>query len=84
MCTFNFSLNDTIVNQIRPAFEDEAAVQRWMQEQLEKSMIQFAATMNKPKESAKKHSLSHLRGIFATGMTDNQLKEEYMAEKYDL
>lgn len=41
MCTYNFSLSDTAVNRIRPAFKDEAALREWMLKQLETAIMCF-------------------------------------------
>lgn len=41
MCTYNFSFSDSAVNRIRPAFKDDAAVQAWMQRQLEIAISLF-------------------------------------------
>lgn len=81
MCTFNFSLSDASIDRIRPAFKDDAAVQAWLQEQLEMLVMQYKVTPLEEKPHT--HSLSHLRGIFAnSGMTDKQLRDEYLNEKY--
>ena len=81
MCTYNISLSDAAIDRIRPAFKDDAAVKEWLQQQLELLVLQFKVTTPQPHSS--KHSLSHLRGIFAdSDMTDKQLKDEYFSEKY--
>lgn len=41
MCTYNISLSDAAVDRIRPAFKDDAAVQAWLQKQLEILVMQF-------------------------------------------
>lgn len=84
MCTFQFSLNDEMVDRIRPALGNQIAVQKWMQEQLESAILQFASSMPQQDQTTKKHSLSHLRGIFSTGLSDEQLKEEHLKQKYDI
>lgn len=81
MCTFNFSLSDASIDRIRPAFKDDAAVQAWLQEQLEILVMQYKVTPEAEKPNI--HSLSHLRGILAdSGMTDKQARDEYLNEKY--
>lgn len=34
MCTYNITLNDTLVEKARPAFADDKALQSWLQEQV--------------------------------------------------
>ena len=34
MCTYNITLNDTLVEKARPAFPDDKALQKWLQEQM--------------------------------------------------
>lgn len=62
MCTFHLSLNDSLVDRIRPSFEDEEAVNVWMQKQLELAILSFTASQTPRLE--KKQTLSQrLRGI---------------------
>lgn len=81
MCTYNISLSDASVDRIRPAFKDAAAVQAWLREQLEILVMQF--NVENQNVSVYNHSLSHLRGILSeSGMTEKQLREEWVREKY--
>ncbi len=41
MCTYNITLNDTLVEQVRNSFEDEHALERWLQEQMELALLQL-------------------------------------------
>ena len=41
MCTYNITLNDTLVEQVRNSFEDEQALERWLQEQMELALLQL-------------------------------------------
>ena len=34
MCTYNITLNDTLIEKARPAFADDKAMQQWLQEQV--------------------------------------------------
>lgn len=81
MCTYSFSFNDAAINRIRPAFKDDAAVQEWLQQHLEMLIMQFQVSSQTPTNG--RHSLSHLRGIFAeSGMTEKELKDEYLNRKH--
>lgn len=85
MCTYSFTFNDSSVDRIRPSFKDETDMQRWMQQQMETIILQYAMTL--PKKNTPKnhrHSLSHLRGILDTEETDAQLLAETINEKYGL
>ncbi len=82
MCTYSFSFNDAAINRIRPAFKDDAAVQEWLQKHLEMLITQFQVTTPQATTNSR-HSLSHLRGIFAeSAMTEKELKDEYLNKKY--
>ena len=41
MCTYNITLNDTLVEKARPAFADDKAMQQWMQEQVSAALERF-------------------------------------------
>ena len=41
MCTYNITLNDTLVEQVRNSFEDEQALERWLQEQMELALLRL-------------------------------------------
>ena len=42
MCTRTIRINDTLIEQVRPNFPDDEALQTWMEQQLEAALIQFA------------------------------------------
>lgn len=81
MCTYNLSINDSVMESIRPAFASEEALSRWMQEQMEQLMLQYVANL-KSKESGKASLSSRLRGI-ASAPKDFDYKQE-LANRYDL
>ena len=41
MCTYNITLNDSLVEKARPAFADDKALQRWLQEQVSAVLEHF-------------------------------------------
>ena len=41
MCTYNITLNDTLVEQVRDSFDNEQALERWLQEQMELALLQL-------------------------------------------
>ena len=42
MCTRTIRINDTLIEQVRPIFPDDEALQTWLEQQLETALIQFA------------------------------------------
>ena len=42
MCTYTFTLDNKLVEQVRPAFRDDYAINEWLQSQLESFVRQFA------------------------------------------
>lgn len=82
MCTFDLSFNNALVDSIRPAFKDENAIKEWMQHQLELLMAQLVTMQSESRNVSYHHSLSHLRGIGATGKSIEQLRDEYYSEKF--
>jgi tetratricopeptide (TPR) repeat protein len=61
MCSYDIALDDTLVNKIRPAFTDNDAIAKWMQQQVEAMVLQLATSMEHSKE---KTPLSkRLRGV---------------------
>jgi len=81
MCTYNLSINDSVMESIRPAFASEEALSRWMQEQMEQLMLQYVADL-KAKERRKVSLSSRLRGI-ASAPKDFDYKQE-LANRNDL
>ena len=81
MCTYSISINDSVMEIVRPAFTDEESLSRWMQQQMELLMIRYAATLERP--TAKSQRLSQrLRGI-ATAPKDFDYKQE-LANRYEV
>lgn len=80
MCTYHISINDDLVETIRPAFPDEAALELWLQRQMDMIIIEFAAKQQA--EVMRKKPLSQrLRGI-ATAPAGFDYKEE-LANRYE-
>lgn len=48
MCTYNITLNDTLIEKARPAFTDDKALQKWLQEQVNAVLERF---LNEQKET---------------------------------
>ena len=43
MCKYNMSINDAVVNEIRPHFKDEESLLMWMEVSMEHLMREYAA-----------------------------------------
>lgn len=39
MCTYNITLNDTLVEKVRPSFADDKALTLWLQQQMEAFLL---------------------------------------------
>ena len=73
MCTYNITIDDGLMERVRPAFADNTAIAVWMQSQVESILMQMASDME---EKSKKPRLSQrLRGI-AHAPKDFDYKEE--------
>lgn len=74
MCTYNISISDAVIEDVRPAFADDDSLSRWLQQQMELLLIQYATSLKRKKSEGKSLS-SRLRGI-ATVPRDFDYKEE--------
>jgi len=74
MCTYNISISDAVIEDVRPAFADDDSLSRWLQQQMELLLIQYATSLKRKKSEGKSLS-SRLRGI-ATTPKDFDYKEE--------
>ena len=45
MCTFNFSIDDMMIDRIRPSFKDESAIHAWLHNQLMSAITQLSSQM---------------------------------------
>ena len=62
MCTYNIAIDDTLLERVKPAFADNAAINAWMQSQVEMLLWQMVADMPSKVSSPIKLS-QRLRGI---------------------
>lgn len=51
MCTYNITLNDSLVEKARPAFADDKALQSWLQEQMSMVLERFLSTRTESKSA---------------------------------
>lgn len=48
MCTYNISLEDTLLERVRPAFSSEAALQHWMTEMMTALLASYGDSLSTP------------------------------------
>lgn len=41
MCSYNITLNDSIVEKVRPSFADERDFELWLQKQIEELLLKY-------------------------------------------
>lgn len=63
MCTYTISLNDSLVETIRPAFRDEMALEQWLQRQMDTIIIEFATKQQVVPKRRQQPLSQRLRGI---------------------
>lgn len=67
MCTYNITLNDSLVERARPAIGADTDIGKWMQRQMEALLIRLAVT---PQHDTKKYA-PDLEDILAMPLLDN-------------
>ena len=53
MCSYNITLNDAIVEKVRPSFANEEAMEKWLQQQLEAMLLDYYVRMEKRTKARK-------------------------------
>ena len=53
MCSYNITLNDALVEKVRPSFADDQAMERWFQQQLEAVLVEYYALLEKRAKARK-------------------------------
>ncbi|MBR7022517.1 MAG: hypothetical protein IKI09_03475 [Bacteroidales bacterium] len=43
MCSYNITLDDTLVEKVRPSFADDQALTLWLQQQMEELLLDYSA-----------------------------------------
>lgn len=79
MCTYNISIDDALMERVRPAFADNAAIKDWMQSQVEVLLLQIVSE-NAKKKDAQMRLSQRLRGIAHAPMGFDYKKE--LANRY--
>lgn len=74
MCTYSISVDDTILERVKPVLPDDKAVEAWMQSQVDILLLQLAETLSHQSKGQVSLS-SRLRGI-AQAPRDFDYKQE--------
>lgn len=48
MCTYNITLEDSLIERVRPAFRSEDALQQWMTEKMRALLLSFPTSSSVP------------------------------------
>ena len=60
MCTYSISVEDDVLEKVRPALPDNEAVEAWMQPQMDILLLQLAESLtHKPKAQDEEASCAH-------------------------
>lgn len=74
MCTYNISIDDVLLERVRPAFADEESIGKWMQSQIVSILQQMIEDRS---QSTVRPKLSQrLRGIASHAPKDFDYKKE--------
>ncbi len=92
MCTYNITVNDTLIEQARPAIGTDTDIAKWMQKQVETILIRLACTLQHDAMGAEATLAPELETILAMPLLDNsevglngeRARMEYFKEKYAL
>ena len=79
MCTYTIAVDDALMERVRPAFADNAAIGDWMQSQIEVLLLQVASGMEHQEKAPLKLS-QRLRGIASAPRNFDYKKE--LANRY--
>ena len=48
MCTFNITLDDAVMERVRPAFDSEDALRHWVTDKVEAMLLNFSKSASTP------------------------------------
>lgn len=88
MCTYNLTLNDSLVNGVKGTFQTQAAITKWMEQQIERMLRQISVNENVKNTSLRKINVSDrikaLSAVPASASTADYKDDfvEMLSEKY--
>ena len=85
MCSYNITINDSIIEKVRPSFADEKDFEQWLQQQMEQLLLGFynrqLAQIRARKAVESMRQQSELNGN--SGLTLDQINEEIRQARKD-
>jgi hypothetical protein len=97
MCTYSISIEDTLIEQLRPTLGADSDVNDWMQRQIEMAVLRYILQLKN--KSTRQESIQRIKalseadgssislrdfeGILPAPQTSlEELRDEYISEKY--
>ena len=74
MCTYNISIDDVLLERVRPAFADEESIGKWMQSQIVSILQQMIE--DRSQSTVRPRLSQRLRGIASHAPKDFDYKKE--------
>jgi hypothetical protein len=92
MCTYNITVNDTLIERARPAIGADTDIAKWMQRQVETLLIRLAVAPQHNAKATAEPLAPELETILAmpllnnaeVGLNGEQARMEYLKERYAL
>ena len=99
MCTLNVKMDDRVVNRMKPLFDGDKAMNRWIEAVLHRAMVEYADEAEAKAERTKEFmarieklknepaGLLNLGGILGKPREDfswDELREEAVYDKYGI
>ncbi len=84
MCTYNIHIDDNKASLLQTKFKDRESVEKWMQQQIDMLVKQQVALISAKANKQTTRSYKHdaLCGMLATDASYEELRDEYVSEKY--
>lgn len=86
MCTFDISLDNEVVDRLKPLLGKTVDFQDWLQHQINELVNKIIVIEEEQvrQSNPKKHSLSNLRGIVKGNFDFDKIREDYVREKFGI
>ena len=84
MCIYNIHIDDNKASVLQTKFKDRESIEQWMQQQIDMLVKQQLALISTKREMSPTKSYSHeaLCGMLSTDALYEELRDEYVSEKY--
>ena len=74
MCSYNITLSDTLVEKVRPSFDDDKALELWLQRQIEELLLDYY-TRQETRQQARKAIAAMRQQSESNGNSELTLEE---------